>query len=700
MTDLASPATAEPPVLAGVLDTAARDESVRVQDDLFRHVNGSWLAAEQIPADRPGTGSFLVLRDAAEEDCHAILTELAHGVDPAGPPPTDSPGKIAALYVSFMDEARIEELGASPLEDELAPVLAASDKDALAQVIGAGAASGFHGPVAAAVEVDLNDPRRYTTWMEQSGLGLPDESYYREEDHAAVREAYVAHVARMLDLAGLAERMGAPAEELAQRVMSVETTLAAGHWDRVTCRDIKKTNNPMTWQDLTSSAAGFPWQRWRAGLQEAARAAQASIGTFLTEAIVRQPDFLEHMARAWQSADLEDLRAWAAWHVVHGRATLLSSEFVAENFSFYSRRLQGTAELRARWKRGVALVDGVLGEALGEIYVERHFPQSHKEAMEALVVDLIEAYRQSISSLDWMSLATRERALDKLALFTPKIGYPQRWRDYSDVEVVPGDVMASVRSAERYELARMLGKLGGPVDRGEWHMTPQTVNAYYNPTMNEIVFPAAILQPPFFDPAVDDAVNYAAIGAVIGHEIGHGFDDQGSTFDGHGRVTNWWQEADREAFTERTSALIAQYDAYRPAALVAAAEAAGEGPDKAPKVNGSLTIGENIGDLGGLGIALKAYAIALGRQGVESVADAPVVDGLTAMQRFFYSWARIWRGKQRDDFARLLLNIDPHSPVEFRCNGIVRNMDAFYEAFDVRQGDALWLDPEDRVSIW
>ena len=345
-------------------------------------------------------------------------------------------------------------------------------------------------------------------------------------------------------------------------------------------------------------------------------------------------------------------------------------------------------------------MESCLGEALGEIYVERHFPPSHKSAMEALVGRLIEAYHQSISSLDWMSPATRERALEKLALFTPKIGYPVRWRDYSAVEVVPGDVLASVRSVERADMAYSLNKLTKPVDRDEWHMTPQTVNAYYNPTMNEIVFPAAILQPPFFDPQADDAVNYAGIGAVIGHEIGHGFDDQGSTFDGTGKVSDWWTQEDREAFTERTSALISQYDAYTPEVVVAKHRDAGTAQEEIPHVNGALTIGENIGDLGGLGIALKAYSLALADAGIPSVDEAPVIDGLTGLQRFFYSWARIWRSKSRPDYAELLLTVDPHSPAEFRCNGIVRNVDAFYKAFAVDSNDALWLSPNERVSIW
>ena len=708
--DSSSPSTGQPngpagEVLAGVLETAATDSSIRPQDDLFRFVNGGWLATAEIPADRPGSGAFTVLRDEAEAACRQIVEELADGFSAASPEEASQAlatnrGRVGALYAAFMDDEHLEALGAGPLAGELAPVLAVASKEELARVLGGMMPIGFMGVVGADVEVDINDPERYTSWVGQSGLGLPDESYYREEAQAPLRRAYVAHVARMLQLADLVDAFGSSGEDLAERVMAVETDLAKGHWDRVACRDVEKMNNPMSWQEIVDSAPTLPWREWREGIRSAARSAGIEQTTFLDEAIVTQPDYLPHAARIWQETDLEDLKAWAAWHVVHGRATLLSGAFVEENFDFYGRTLQGTDELRARWKRGVALVESCLGEALGEIYVERHFPPSHKSAMEKLVGRLIEAYRQSISSLEWMSPATRARALDKLALFTPKIGYPVRWRDYSAVEITPGDVLTSVRSVERADMAYSLDKLTKPVDRDEWHMTPQTVNAYYNPTMNEIVFPAAILQPPFFDPQADDAVNYAGIGAVIGHEIGHGFDDQGSTFDGTGKVSDWWTREDREAFTERTSALISQYDAYTPEVVTAKHKAAGTAEGEIPHVNGALTIGENIGDLGGLGIALKAYALALADAGIGSVDEAPVVDGLTGLQRFFYSWARIWRSKNRPDYAELLLTVDPHSPAEFRCNGIVRNVEAFYRAFEVQPDDALWLAPDERVSIW
>ena len=701
----ASSSPAADAVLAGVLETAHTDTSVRPQDDLFRFVNGQWLATAEIPADRPSSGAFTTLRDESEAACRQIVEELAEqfsSVAPEGAAEVLSTnrGRVGALYQAFMDEAHLEELGAEPLAEELAPVLGASSKEELARALGEMTPVGFMGVVGADVEVDINDPERYTSWVGQSGLGLPDESYYREEAQAPLRQAYVEHVARMMALAGLTDSFGTSGEDLAERVMAVETALAKGHWDRVTCRDVEKMNNPMSWQQIVDSAPDLPWDEWREGIRAAARSAGIEQTAFLEEAIVTQPDYLPHAAGVWQKTDLEDLKAWVAWHVVHGRASLLSGAFVEESFDFYGRTLQGTDELRPRWKRGVGLVESCLGEALGEIYVERHFPPSHKSAMEALVGRLIEAYHQSISSLEWMSPATRERALEKLALFTPKIGYPVRWRDYSAVEVFPGDVLASVRSVERADMAYSLNKLTKPVDRDEWHMTPQTVNAYYNPTMNEIVFPAAILQPPFFDPQADDAVNYAGIGAVIGHEIGHGFDDQGSTFDGTGKVSDWWTQEDREAFTERTSALISQYDAYTPEVVVAKHREAGTAQEEIPHVNGALTIGENIGDLGGLGIALKAYSLALADAGIPSVDEAPVIDGLTGLQRFFYSWARIWRSKSRPDYAELLLTVDPHSPAEFRCNGIVRNVDAFYKAFAVDSDDALWLSPNERVSIW
>ncbi|UNX55845.1 peptidase M13 [Georgenia sp. TF02-10] len=658
-------------------DAEAMDLGVRPQDDLFRHVNGTWLREHVIPADRARDGSFLKLRDLSEERVRDIIGAAAAGEVGAGDP--ENARKIGDLYASFMATERIETLGTSPLRADLELLTAARDTDALTRALGALQPTGVTGGVGYDVDTDLNDPERYTVFFWQSGLGLPDESYYREDAHAGTRTAYVAHVAAMLALTGLVtadEAMGA-----AERVMQVETTLAAGHWDRVKSREADLINNPMTWAEVTAAAPGFDWDLWRATLGVPA-------GAF-DQLIVAMPSYVTHFARTWAQAEVDSLRLWLAWHAVHARAPYLPQAFVDENFDFYGRTLTGAEQLRDRWKRGVALVEGAMGEAVGELYVARHFPPEHKAAMQELVGNLVAAYRQSISTLDWMSEETRSRALAKLEAFTPKIGYPDKWRDYSTLEVDQTDLLGNVRAANLFEERRDLAKLGKPMDRDEWFMPPQMVNAYYNPTMNEIVFPAAILQPPFFDPAADDAWNYGGIGAVIGHEIGHGFDDQGSKYDGTGRLTDWWTEADRTEFEARTKALIAQYDAYSPAQL-----------DGSHHVNGALTVGENIGDLGGLSIAVKAYDIALRARGVDGLAAAPVIDGLTGLQRLFYSWARVWREKSRDAEIIRLLTIDPHSPAEFRCNGVLRNMDTFHEAFDVTPGDALYLAPQERVRIW
>jgi len=400
------------------------------------------------------------------------------------------------------------------------------------------------------------------------------------------------------------------------------------------------------------------------------------------EVVVRQPSFMSGLETVLTAENLPAWRDWLAWQVIRSNAAYLSSDFVETNFDFYGKTLTGTPELRARWKRGVSLVEGALGEAVGRIYVERHFPEAAKTAMDVLVANLVEAYRQSITGLEWMGEATRARAIDKLEKFTPKIGYPVKWRDYSSLEIDASDLIGNVRATNEFEFQRELGKIGKPLDRDEWFMTPQTINAYYNPGFNEIVFPAAILQFPFFDETRDAAANYGAIGAVIGHEIGHGFDDQGSKYDGDGRLTDWWTPEDRAAFEERTKSLIEQYNALAPRQV----------PDH--HVNGALTIGENIGDLGGLSIAWKAYLISLDGQ------EPPVIDGLTGAQRFFLSWAQAWQLKARDEEVVRLLSIDPHSPNEFRCNQIVRNIDEFYDTFEVTESDALWLDPKDRVTIW
>ncbi|MGA9873021.1 MAG: M13 family metallopeptidase [Rhodococcus sp. (in: high G+C Gram-positive bacteria)] len=646
-------------VLNSGIDLGYRNEGTRPQDDLFVHVNGKWLDEYAIPADRAVDGAFRTLYDKAEEDVRTIIQEAAASNPPAG----SDAQKIGDLYSSFLDADAVEAAGLTPVADELAAVSDAADLSALARVLGSLQRTGVGGAVGHYVDTDAKDSTRYLVHFSQSGIGLPDESYYRQENYAGIRDAYLAHIATMFSLAGLSYD--------AQRVFDLETKLAAGHWDVVARRDAEKSYNLVHFDALD---AGFDWAAWVSGLGGTAEQ--------FAEIVVRQPSFLSTFTGLWTSEDIEDWKAWLAWRIVHGRAPYLTSAIVDENFAFYGKTLTGTEENRERWKRGVSLVQDLLGEAVGKLYVERHFPADAKSRMQVLVDNLREAYRRNITELEWMSPETRRKALDKLDKFTPKIGYPDRWRDYSAFRIDPRDLLGNYRRGYVAEYQRDLDKLGGPVDRDEWFMTPQTVNAYYNPGMNEIVFPAAILQPPFFDADADDAANYGGIGAVIGHEIGHGFDDQGAKYDGDGNMVDWWTDSDRTEFGKRTSALIAQYNQFEPMAL------------PGHKVNGEFTIGENIGDLGGLSIAVTAYEIALGGE------DAPVIDGLTGLQRVFFGWSQVWRTKARDEEAIRRLAVDPHSPPEFRCNGVVRNLDSFHEAFDVKPGDALYLEPEERVKIW
>jgi putative endopeptidase len=642
------------------LDLQWVDPGIRPQDDLFGHVNGRWLATHQIPDDRAQDGTFHALRDKAEADVRAIV-ESADGE------PGSDARKIRDLYASFMDVARIEQLGNAPLQPLLDEVAAAADPAALAAVLGRRQREGLVALFGAFVSTDAKDSSRYLVHLNQSGLGLPDESYYREDGYAGIREAYVAHLGRLAALVGL------PAE-IAEPVMELETALAAASWDRVTNRDAEKTYTLMTLAALREHAPGFGWEPWLAALG-------APAGAF-DEVVVRQPSFVAAAAQLWAERPPEQWKAWLALRTAAACADHLTEAIVEEDFDFHGRTLSGTPQLKERWKRGVGLVEGALGEAVGALYVERHFPPAAKERMVELVAHLVEAYRQSIGELDWMSPATRERALDKLGKFRAKIGYPDRWKDYSALEIDPGDLLGNVRRAGAWRTDTELAKIGRPVDRDEWFMTPQTVNAYYHPRLNEIVFPAAILQPPFFDAEADDAANYGGIGAVIGHEIGHGFDDQGSRYDGDGTMTDWWEASDRAEFERRAQALIEQFNALSPAGL----------PDR--KVNGALTVGENIGDLGGLTIAVKAYRIALGG------AEPPVLDGFTGLQRVLVGWAQVWRMVTREAEAVRRLTVDPHSPPDLRCNAVVSNLDAFHEAFDVQPDDALYRAPEDRVHIW
>ena len=644
------------------IDLEYVDQHVRPQDDLFEHVSGRWLAEHEIPADRALDGAFRTLADKAEADVRSIIEDAAA----SGAEPGTDAQKIGDLFAGFMDTDAIEAAGLAPISAELDAVAGAPDRTALASVLGALQRTGVSGALAHYVDTDSKNSERYLMHVAQGGLGLPDESYYREDRYADIRASYTDHIGRMFALAGL--------DLDPARVVALETALAAGHWDVVKRRDADLTYNLITLDSLVADHPQFDWTGWIT--------ATGATTEQWSEIVVRQPSFLDVFARLWADESLDDWKAWATWRVLRARAPYLTSAIVDENFAFYGRELTGTREIRARWKRGMSLVQDLLGEAVGKIYVEQHFPAEAKTRMQVLVENLKEAYRQSITDLEWMSPETRAAALRKLDKFTPKVGYPDKWRDYSAVTVTAGDLVGNYRSGYAAEYDRDLAKLGGPVDRDEWFMTPQTVNAYYNPGMNEIVFPAAILQPPFFDLHADDAANYGGIGAVIGHEIGHGFDDQGAKYDGDGNLENWWTDSDRAEFGKRTAQLIAQYDEFEPKAL------------PGHHVNGSFTIGENIGDLGGLSIALKAYAIALGGR------PAPVLDELTGLQRVFFGWAQVWRTKVRDEEALRRLAVDPHSPPEFRCNGVVRNIDEFYEAFDVRESDALYLDPSERVKIW
>jgi putative endopeptidase len=637
------------------------DSGIRPQDDLFRHVNGRWLAQTEIPADRAGYGTFSILAEQAETAVREIVEEA--GSAPEG----SEERKFGDLYARFMDAERAEQLGSQPISEMLAAARAVSSIAELLETLGRLQRHGIGGLYRLLVDIDPGDPQRYLVFFDQAAISLPDESYYREERFAGVRDAFAGHVQRMFELAGLPD-----ADIAAKRVFALETAVAGHHWDKVASRDSEKIYNLRIWADVL--AEGPDLRGWLAALDP-------PDGAF-GEIVLRQPSFSTGLASLLTDEHLPAWRDWLCWQVIHGAAGYLSDAFVQEDFAFYGRTLSGTPQLRERWKRGVALVEQAMGEAVGRVYVGRYFPPGSKERMDVLVANLLEAYRQSIEELEWMGPDTRERALEKLGKFTAKIGYPVRWRDYSSLRIDPADLMANVRAARAFEFRRALDKVGKPIDRDEWLMTPQRVSAYYYDEMNEIVFPAAILQDPFFDPGRDDAANYGAIGACIGHEIGHGFDDQGSKYDGDGRLTDWWTAGDRRAFDARTRSLIDQYNALAPR----------QAPEQ--HVNGALTIGENIGDLGGLGIAWKAYLVSLHGE------QPPVIDGLSGAQRFFLSWARVWRRKARDPEVIRLLATDEHSPGEFRVNQVVRNVDEFYGAFDVGATDELWLEPAARVRIW
>ena len=647
------------PLVSGI-DPSHIDNSFRPQDDLYRYFNGTWLKNHQIPQDRSSDGVTYQLFIEAEAQVRDII-ETATGAGDAQ--------KIRDLYDCFLDTAAIEKAGITPLLDDLAAIDRITNRAEFTKTLADLEMRGLGGAFGLGIYGDAMNSEMNIIYLGQGGLSLPDEAYYREEQYEEIRKAFKAHVAKMFALAKIEN--GAA---LAEQIYQLEASIAAHHFDQVKDRDVELTYNKMSFKELCTLAPHFDWASWLEFSQIPKSA--------FDELVVQQPPFFAGLSALLENFDPAPWKAWMKWQLISGAAPYLTDDFIIENFNFYAKTLSGTPEIRLRWKRAISFVEGALGEAIGQIYVKRHFPEAAKVAMLELVDNLIEAYRISINELSWMSPETKVKALDKLAKFTPKIGYPDKWRDYSALTITRDNLFANIGRITKFSRDIELAKIGKPVDKTEWLMTPQTVNAYYHPIQNEIVFPAAILQPPFFDLSADFAVNYGGIGAVIGHEIGHGFDDQGSKFDGDGNMVDWWTEADRTEFEKRASALIAQFDALFPE----------ETPDI--HVNGALTVGENIGDLGGLAIGFKAYKLAL------KGAQAPVIDGLTGEQRFFLSWAQAWRGKVRAEELRRRIATDPHSPYEFRCNAIVRNISDFYQAFDLTEGDKLWLAESERVEIW
>jgi putative endopeptidase len=628
------------------------DRSVRPQDDLYRHVNGTWLRDFELPADKAVHGVFHELRDLSEKQVREIIE--------------GDTGKIGALYKSFMAADAIEALGISPIAGYLAQVDGITNLAEFIEVMAKLEAAGLGGIFGSGVVPDAKDSATNIMHMVQGAISLPDEEYYREAEHAEIRSAFAEHVTAMFKLVGI--------DVEGQRILDLETKIAAHHWDSVKDRDATLTYNKFSRSELETLMPGFDWALYLSAGEVPAKAFES--------VIVMEPSFFTGIAGLLQTEKLEDWKLWLKWEIISGTAPYLTEAIVNQNFKFYGTTLSGTPQLRERWKRGVAVTEGALGEEIGKEYVARHFPPAAKAAMDEIIKYLIEAYRISITNLDWMSPATKAKALEKLGKFTPKVGYPDKWRDYSALEISADDLMGNMLRVAKFERDYELAKIGVPVDKTEWHMTPQTVNAYYSPRGNEVVFPAAILQSPYFDLAADAATNYAGIGATIGHEIGHGFDDQCSKLDGDGNLNDWWVDSDRVEFEKRANVLIEQFNALHPV----------DAPEMS--VNGALTVGENIGDLGGLAIAYNAYKLSLKGQ------EAPIIDDLTGDQRFFIAHAMGWREKMRAETRRMRITVDPHSPDEFRCNQIISNLDTFYEAFEVKEGDAMWLDRESRVSIW
>jgi putative endopeptidase len=641
-------------------DLSGRDTAVKPGDDFYDYANGTYVEKLQIPADRARFGAFDMLADLSQARMRAVLEKAA-----ADKSATGETAQIGGLYRSFMDEARVEALGAKPLAPGLAAIRAARTRSDLARLMGQ-SIHGFGGSFfSASVYDDAKDPLHYTVYLGQAGLGLPDRDYYLKPQFAAQKAAYQAYVARMLGLAGWPD-----AQAQAKAIVAMETEIAQVSWNRVDRRDDEKTYNPVETAALPSLAPGFDWAAFLdgAGLKDVKRV------------IAQENTAFPKIAAIYAKTPIETLKAWSAFNLADNAAPFLSKAFDEAHYAFRDKTLSGQPQQKPRWKRGVNLVDAQIGEALGKAYVAAYFPPQSKAKAQALVSDILKAMTARIQKVSWMAPETKAKALEKMAKFTVKIGYPDKWRDYTGLVIKDDDLYGNVERAIDFDWRFRVGRLGGPVDRGEWGMTPPTINAYYSPTKNEIVFPAAILQPPFFDPNGDPAVNYGGIGGVIGHEITHGFDDQGRKSDGDGKLGDWWTKADAARFQAEAAKLSKQYSAVEPL--------------PGAHINGDLTMGENIADLGGLLLALDAYHLSLDGK------PAPVIDGLTGDQRVFLGWAQVWRAKNRDAYLRKQLVSDPHSPPHARVDLPMRNIDAFYAAFGVKPGDKMYLPPDQRVRIW
>ncbi|MFD2166381.1 M13 family metallopeptidase [Thalassotalea euphylliae] len=650
--------------LASGIDVSNMDLTVRPQDNFYRYVNGGWLKTNEIPSDKTTIGSFYDLRDDADRQVRAIIEELAEtpnlivGSDEQ---------KVADLFRSFMDTKTRDQLGITPIKPILAEIETINTKSELMAFFGKYQSIGITSPMYLYISVDAKDSSRYATHVWQGGLGLPDKDYYLNQDKRFVdiRARYLAHIEKMFSLVGIES-----GKKAAKNILAIETAMADKHWTRVESRDSAKRYNKFKVANLPVLSAGIDWKSYLTaqGVEQQ------------SDLIVNQPDFVEALGKVVADTPLTQWKQYITFHTLSAYSSYLTSELDAENFAFFSKQLNGLQEQRPQWKRGVNIVNSHLGEVIGKVYVARYFKPEAKARMRELVENLRNAYGHSIDELEWMSADTKKAAHVKLAAFTPKIGYPDKWEDYSSLDINRNDLVGNLIRSGKVAHQKEVAKLGGPIRKWEWGMTPQTVNAYYNPTVNEIVFPAAILQPPFFNMAADDAVNYGGIGAVIGHEMGHGFDDQGSRYDADGNLRNWWTEQDLAEFKKRAANLVAQYDNYKVFDDLS--------------VNGQLTLGENIGDLSGLTIAYKAYKASLNGK------EAPVIEGLTGDQRFFIGFAQIWRAKYVEKALRNRVATDPHSPSEFRAIGSLSNMDEFYDAFDVKEGDKMYLPPEQRVKIW